>query len=88
MSKARCWKTGEGGAAQHYLQVTDEHAERAVTETAQKAHETVGDDAKSFAVNESEIEGSSGDFGDLAALAGYFIAEKVHLHRPFWTNNN
>ena len=92
MSEARCWETGEGGAAQHYLQVTDEHFERAVAEAAQKAaqnaHETARNDAKSFAVNESEIEGSSGNFGDVPAFAGYFTAEKVHLQRPFWANNN
>ncbi len=75
-------------AAKHYLQLTDEHFAQAISgdesaiskaaqNAAQKAHETAGNDAKSFAVNESEIEGSSGDFGDVPALAGYFTVEKA-----------
>ncbi len=75
-------------AAQHYLQLTDEHFERAVEpaavgdiqaaqNAAQQPHETTGNDAKRTPSADPGNPASSGDFSEVPAVAGYFTDEQV-----------
>ncbi len=75
-------------AAQHYLQLTDEHFERAIepaavggTQAAQNAaqqpHEATGNGTKPTPLADPGSPVSSGDFSGVPAIAGYFTGEKA-----------
>ena len=80
-------------AAQHYLQLTDEHFERAVEpagvaatraaqNAAQQPHEATGNDAKPAPSADPGSPVSSDDFSGVPAIAGYFI-DKIVPRRGF-----
>ncbi|MCH8164054.1 MAG: site-specific integrase [Planctomycetes bacterium] len=75
-------------AAKHYLQLTDEHFERAISggapagaeaaqNAAQKAHETAGNDEKAVPVAEPESAETSSGFESYPESSGYFTDEKM-----------